>query len=76
MIYCLLSHFEMAHYNDLYKGAGHLKLDLNASPAEKRQRTVDALASVLPTENAREVIGEDEVTVLDRGDLTERWRRI
>jgi hypothetical protein len=75
VIYCLLTEPENRHFLDLYNGAGQFKLPQNASPTEKRQRTIDALASVLPDEDVREKIGADEVTVMGRGDLQERWRR-
>lgn len=76
MVFCLLSQFEHAHFNDLYTGGNSFwKLPANASPAEKRERAITALVSVLPQEKVRDQIGNDEVTVLHKGDLAERWRR-
>lgn len=76
MIYALLSDSEYRHYRDLYQGTPLDKLSPEASPAEKRERSIKALESVLFQEKVREVVGNDEVEVMGRGDLTERWRRV
>ncbi len=77
MIYALLDHAEQKHFTDLYNGAGNFKLPAEASPAEKRERVIISLESVLTTEKVREQVGTDEVWFLNRS-LGEdaRWRRI
>ncbi len=77
MIYALLDHAEQRHFSDLFNGAGNFKLPTEASPAEKRERVIIALESVLPTEKVREQVGTDEVWFLNRGAGEDaRWRRI
>lgn len=77
MIYALLDHFEMIHFQDLYNGAGSTeKISDHPSPAERRTRTLMALDSVIGMEHPRQVVGEDEVWVEGRNGRAERWRRL
>jgi hypothetical protein len=76
MIYALLSHPEAVHFRDLYEGSGQFRMAVESSPAEKRERSIVALESVLPTEKVREQVGNDEVWIEGRGSRPERWRRL
>lgn len=60
-VYVDLGKYELAHFRDLYNGAGQFRFsERDATPEQKRQRAIDALASVLPNERVREEIGADE----------------
>jgi hypothetical protein len=77
VIYALLDHFEMAHFTDLYNGAGSTeKISDQPSPAERRTRALMALDSVIGMERPREAVGDGEVWVEARNGRAERWRRL